>query len=71
MKRRGATHLPEFPKEDPEKKVTPSNIRLEKRLWERLDKIAKAEDRSRNEVVAFFLEWACDDYDLAQQRKKR
>lgn len=63
--------MPEFPKEDPEKKVTPSNIRLEKRLWDRLDRIARQEGRSRNEVCSFFLEWACDDYDQAQQRKKK
>lgn len=68
--KKGATRLPEFPKEDAEKKVIPSNIRLEKRLWARLDLIARAEKRSRNEVVAFFLEWACDDYEQAQQRKR-
>lgn len=63
--------LPEFPPDDPAKAPIPSNIRLPRKLWDRLDAIAKKERRSRNEVISFFLEWACDDYDLAQQRKKK
>ena len=60
---------PEFPKTDPGDEVRGSQIRLKHRLWERLKRIATEEKRSMNEVVAFFLEWAADDYDQAKARK--
>jgi hypothetical protein len=69
--KRGANRLPEFPKEDPKKRIIPSNIRLEKALWERLDHVAKVEGVSRNEVIVYFLTWACNDWELIQQRKKK
>ena len=68
--RRGNNRLPEFPPKDAERPV-PINIRLPRELWERLDAVAKREGRSRNEVVTFFLRWACDDYEAAQARKKK
>lgn len=68
--RKGA-RLPEFPKPDPLKKVIPSNIRLEKGLWLKLDQIAKAENVSRSEVIKVFLEWAVTDWEQAKARKGR
>lgn len=62
--------VPEFPPKDPLDDIVPSNIRLTRRLWERLDRIAGAEDKSRNEVITFFLEWACADYERVKAEKK-
>ncbi len=65
----GARVAPLFPAEDPQKKLGSSNVRLERQLWDRLDSVAKKEKRSRNDVIAFFLEWACDDYEKRSGRK--
>lgn len=63
--------MPEFPKPDALEKIVPSNIRLTRRMWQRLDAVAKAEGLSRAEVIAHFLKWACDDWDVIQATKKR
>lgn len=65
--------MPEFPKPPPAKPVRANNIRLSVELWERLKKIGALQEppRSLNEVVAFFLEWACDDWDRIQKDKDR
>lgn len=62
---------PEFPPEDPKEKIVPISIRLKRRTWDRIERIADEEGRSRNEVVVFFLEWACDDYEAAKARKSK
>ncbi len=41
-----------------------SSVRLPKRMWEQLDKIAKVGALSRNETVIKLLEWA-----IAEQLK--
>lgn len=65
----GARKLPAFPPEDPLDEIVPSNVRLRRRDWNRLDLIARAEGKSRNEVIAFFLEWACQDYERVKAAK--
>lgn len=65
----GARRVPQFPSEDPKKKVG-VNIRLPKYLWKRLDEIAETEGKSRNYVIEFFLEWAADDYATGRRTKK-
>lgn len=66
----GARTVPLFPEKDPQDEIVPSNVRLTRRLWDRLERISELEDKSRNEVVAFFLEWACDDYERAKASKQ-
>lgn len=63
--------MPQFPKPDPLEQVVPSNVRLKRRLWARLDEIAKSEDKSRNEVMEFFLTWACEDYDAGKKNSRK
>lgn len=65
----GARRLPQFPPKNPLDEIVPSNIRLKQRLWDRLDRIAEAEGKSRNEVIVFFLEWACEDYEEGKAAK--
>lgn len=62
---------PEFPKPDPLEVIRPNQVRLKQGLWDRLRRIAATEEKSLNEVVSFFLTWACDDYDAAHARKKK
>lgn len=62
--------MPVFPEPDPLDEVVPSNIRLTRRLWDRLERISQLEDKSRNEVISFFLEWACEDYERSRPEKK-
>jgi hypothetical protein len=71
MKRRAKPVAPEFPKPDPDDEVKPGQVRLQKREWDRLKRIAASEKKSMNDVVAFFLKWAGDDYDLANARKSK
>lgn len=67
MKRpKGGRVSPELP---PKEEIDGKQVRLRRSLWARIAAIAKAEDRSLNEVAAFFLEWATDDYEQAQSRK--
>lgn len=68
LKRSRKVSPPLFPDEDPSEKIVASNLRLKQRLWDRLDAIAKAEGRSRNEVATYFLEWACTDYEQAKAK---
>jgi len=54
--------MPKFPEVDPEHEVERVNTRLEKWVWDELRSIAKAEGRSLNQVVDFFLRWCIEDY---------
>jgi len=70
--RLGGRRLPPlFPQPDPEEEGLPKTIRLPRVLWKRLDAIAKAEKKSRNYVVEFFLSWAADDYEAAKKNGKK
>jgi len=62
---------PEFPKDDPEEQYQGVNIRLKKRLWRELERIAKEEGKSRNYVVEFFLTWAAEDYRAAKNGRNK
>jgi predicted transcriptional regulator len=62
---------PQFPPPDPEAEGLPKTIRLPRVLWKRLDAIAKAEKKSRNFVVEFFLTWAADDYEAAKKGTRK
>ena len=61
---------PQFPPSDPDEEYEEKNTRLKHGLWERLARIAKAEGKSRNYVMAFFLSWAADDYEAQRKSKK-
>jgi len=66
-----------FDDQTPEEEVIPTTIRVQRRLVGRLDAIAQRETElrkasgkkppviSRNDVVARFLERACDEYEKA------
>jgi hypothetical protein len=72
-KKRPGARLPEFPKVDPSEEIHANNVRLKRGLWDRLRKIGEEQTpkRSMNQVIEFFLEFACDDYEQAKARKKK
>jgi hypothetical protein len=70
-KRRPKSVAPEFPPADPDDEVKPGQVRLQKREWDRLKRIAATEKKSMNDVMAFFLKWAGDDYEAAKMRKPK
>lgn len=69
LKKAGVRRLPQFPPKDPLEEVVSSSVRLKQKLWDALDRVASAEGKSRNEVIVFFLEWACQDYEEGKSAK--
>lgn len=59
-----------FPGADPLDEITPSNIRLKRRQWAELQSVAESEGKSRNEVIAYFLDWAHGHYQHAKKAKR-
>lgn len=70
--RRGKS-VPQFEQPDPDREVLKKQVRLEKRLWERLKVIGREQTpkRSMNAVIEFFLEWAIEDYELGKAQRNR
>ena len=48
---------PIVPPKDPKDETTTSSFRTTQGAMDELDLIAEMEDRSRNEIVNYFLEW--------------
>jgi hypothetical protein len=71
MHKRGKRVAPEFPPPNPDDEIKPGQVRLPKREWDRLKRIASNEKRYMNDVIAFFLKWAADDYELAKAKKQK
>ncbi len=71
MKRRAKPVPPEFPPPNPDDEIKPGQVRLPKREWDRLKRIASIERRYMNDVIAFFLKWAADDYEQAKAKKPK
>ena len=68
--RTGVRVVRQFPSEE-ESAPVPKTIRLPPDVWRRLEAIAKAEKKSRNFVVYWFLRWSVEDYETEKKNGRR